>query len=61
MANETHKLNIKRGLANTDCGLNVIAFYPQNMYAMTDRVGEPNVKVTFGKPTCKECKEREKE
>ncbi len=61
MSDPIHKLQVKKGLAKTDCGLTVIAFYPQQMYAMTDQVGVSNVKVTFGVPTCKECKERNKE
>lgn len=56
MIDVTHKLDIKK--FKTLCGLNVIAVY-NSMFAMTDEAGKANVKVTFGVPTCKVCKEKD--
>lgn len=59
---QVHALVLNERSANTLCGLNVIAIYPMQQYAMTDEAGKANVRYTMdGKPTCKACYERWKE
>ena len=59
---QIHKMVIKQNVAKTLCGLNIVAFYPMHMYAMTDVAGQANVKVTLEKGvTCEACKKKVKE
>lgn len=58
----THKLIIKERSAKTACGLNVVAFYPNSMFAMTDEAGKSNIPVTIeNKGNCPECNKKVKE
>lgn len=62
MADKTHKIFFRKtGGAKTLCGMEIAAFYPMSMFAMTDQAGADQIKVTMQTPTCEDCKKKDKE